>query len=178
VDKISINHKAISISNNPDISDLLKFDQNMKRILFSISFSLIITIVLHAQETTTNNNFKLEIHNLIEKYLEARQTKDTLLLNRILTSDIDQLVSSGEWRIGIDECVNGMMRSSTSNPGNRKIEIDKIRLLGLDAGLVDARYEITNADGTIRKMWSTFIVIKDDARWKIAAIRNMRYNGS
>jgi hypothetical protein len=50
--------------------------------------------------------------------------------------------------------------------------------LGLDAGLADARYEITNADGTIRKMWSTFIVIKDDVRWKIAAIRNMRYNGS
>lgn len=150
----------------------------MKRILFSISFSLIITTVLHAQGTTTNNNFKLEIHNLIEEYLEARQTKDTLLLNRILTSDIDQLVSSGEWRIGIDECVIGMMRSSESNPGERKIEIDKIRLLGQDTGLADARYEISNPDGSIRKMWSTFIVIKDNGRWKIAAIRNMRYNGS
>ena len=177
MDKISINLKAISISNNPDISDLIKFDQNMKRSLFSISFSLIITIVLHAQETTTNNNFKLEIHNLIEKYLEARQTKDTLLLKSILTTDIDQLVSSGEWRIGIDECVNGMMRSSTSNPGNRMIDIEKVRLLGPDVGLADARYEITSADGTIRKMWSAFIVKKEDGNWKIAAIRNMRYNG-
>ena len=149
----------------------------MKHIFLLFSLSTMVPITIYAQGTSSYNN-KQEIYNLIDQYLEARQTKDTLLLNRILTSDIDQLVSSGEWRIGIDECVNGMMRSSTSNPGNRKIEIDKIRLLGPDVGLADARYEITNADGTIRKMWSTFIVIKGDSRWKIAAIRNMRYNDS
>ena len=136
-----------------------------------------VPITIYAQGTTSYNN-KQEIYNLIDQYLEGRQTKDTVLLQSILTPDIDQLVSSGEWRIGIDECVNGMIRSSESNPGERKIEIDKIRLLGPDIGLADARYEITNADGSIRKMWSTFIVIKGDSRWKIAAIRNMRYNGS
>ena len=150
----------------------------MKHIFLLFSFSAMVPITIYAQGTTSNNNNKQEIYNLIDQYLEGRQMKDTVLLQSILTTDIDQLVSSGEWRIGIDECVNGMMRSSTSNPGNRKIEIDKIRLLGPDVGLADARYEITNADGTIRKMWSTFIVIKGDSRWKIAAIRNMRYNGS
>ena len=150
----------------------------MKRALVLILFSLIVPKALHAQGTTSKNDNKQAIYDLIDQYLEGRQKKDTILLQSILTTDIDQLVSSGEWRIGIDECVNGMIRSSTNNPGNRKIEIDKIRLLGLDTGLADARYEITHADGTIRKMWSTFIVIKENARWKIAAIRNMRYNGS
>ncbi|TDI72183.1 MAG: DUF4440 domain-containing protein, partial [Bacteroidetes bacterium] len=30
-----------------------------------------------------------------------------------------------------------------------------------------------NADGTARKMWSTFIVVRNEDGWKIAAIRNM-----
>jgi hypothetical protein len=85
------------------------------------------------------------------------------------------LVSSGEWRIGINDCLNGMLLSSQNNPGQRKIEIEKYKLLNSKAGIVDARYEITNADGTVRKMWSTFIVVYEKTIWKIAAIRNMRY---
>jgi hypothetical protein len=46
---------------------------------------------------------------------------DTVLLKNILTDDIDQLVSSGEWRQGIDESVQGMLRSSANNAGTRKI---------------------------------------------------------
>ena len=125
-------------------------------------------VVIYAQKTTLGNSIKQEFSTLIGQYLEARQIKDTLLLKSILTTDIDQLVSSGEWRIGIDECLNGMMRSSTSNPGNRMIDIERVRLLGPDVGLADARYEITSADGTIRKMWSAFIVKKEDGNWKIA----------
>jgi len=149
----------------------------MKGIIILITFILMYPVVIYAQETIPGNSIKQEFSTLIDQYLEARQIKDTLLLKSILTTDIDQLVSSGEWRIGIDECVNGMMRSSTSNPGNRMIDIERVRLLGPDVGLADARYEITSADGTIRKMWSAFIIKKEDGNWKIAAIRNMRYNG-
>lgn len=56
-----------------------------------------------------------------------------------------------------------MMRSSESNPGSRKIIIDKIKYLTNSAAVVDARYEIQNADGSIRKMWSTFIVVSENA---------------
>ena len=90
----------------------------MKHIFLLFSLSTMVPITIYAQGTSSYNN-KQEIYNLIDQYLEARQTKDTLLLNRILTSDIDQLVSSGEWRIGINECVIGMIRSSESNPGER-----------------------------------------------------------
>jgi hypothetical protein len=44
-------------------------------------------------------------------------------------------------------------------------------------GIADARYEIQNADGTARKMWSTFIVVYQDDAWKITAIRNMLLAG-
>ena len=48
-----------------------------------------------------------------------------------------------------------------------------IRFLDNKNAIADARYEVTNEDGSKRKMWSTFIVKLEDKRWKIAAIRNM-----
>jgi uncharacterized protein YxjI len=39
--------------------------------------------------------------------------------------------------------------------------------------LLMPRYEIESADGTSRKMWSTFITVNDNGKWKITAIRNM-----
>ena len=118
------------------------------------------------------------ITTLIDHYTLSRDTKDSTLLKSILTDDIDQLVSSGEWRIGVEVAVKGMMRSSESNPGSRKIIIDKIKYLTNSAAVVDARYEIQNADGSIRKMWSTFIVVSEKRHWRISAIRNMLPAGS
>ncbi len=66
-----------------------------------------------------------------------------------------------------------MLKSSESNAGSRKIIVDKIRLLNSTSGIVNSRYEIQNQDETIRKMWSTFIVVYDGSKWKISAIRNM-----
>lgn len=38
------------------------------------------------------------LYSLIDQYSQAQETSDTTLLKSILTEDIDQLVSSGEWR--------------------------------------------------------------------------------
>lgn len=113
-----------------------------------------------------------EILNLINSYSKSRDTKDTVLLKKILTKDIDQLVSSGEWRSGIDTAIKGMMESSNSNPGERSLHVDRIRFMNEDVALVDARYEIKNSDGSVRKMWSSFTIV-DQKGWKISAIRNM-----
>lgn len=116
---------------------------------------------------------KQKISFLINQYSLARERKDTMLLKSILTAEIDQLVSSGEWRDDKSEAVTGMLRSSDSNPGSRKLIIEKIRFITKASGIVDARYEIQNPDGTVRKMWSTFIVVRESKTWKITAIRNM-----
>lgn len=110
---------------------------------------------------------------VIDQYSLAREKKDTVLLKSILTSDVDQLVSSGEWRTGVGEAVKGMLRSSENNTGSRKIIVDKVRLLTAQSGVVDARYLIQSPDGTTRKMWSAFLVVYQADKWKIAAIRNM-----
>ncbi len=113
------------------------------------------------------------IKKLIADYAQARETRDTTLLSGLLTDDIDQLVSSGEWRRGKEGAFKGMMRSSSGNPGKRVLTVEHIRMIGKQSAIVDARYEIYQADGSIRKMWSTFIVVKNKKKWQISAIRNM-----
>lgn len=145
----------------------------MKNTLILLLISNFILTTLSAQENIPSNKQTRDIHSLIDKYSMARANKDTLLLKRILTKDIDQLVSSGTWRKGKEESMKGMLRSSKNNPGTRTLKIENIRLLNQQCGIVDARYEIQNIDGTIRKMWSTFMVVTIEDDWKISAIRNM-----
>ena len=144
----------------------------MKYILLYVLFSLSIMIA-DGQESSPNSEQTKAITSLIGKYSEAREKKDTILLKKILTSDIDQLVSSGEWRIGIQAAIGGMMNSSSNNPGTRTLTVEKIRMFGSTVAIADCRYEIQNGDGSIRKMWSSFFVVAENNLWKITAIRNM-----
>lgn len=66
-----------------------------------------------------------------------------------------------------------MVSSLGNNPGDRTLTVDKIRFLNSDAAIVDAPYEIKNADGSIRKMWSAFGVVQEKGKCKIIPIRNM-----
>ncbi len=125
------------------------------------------------QDARLSDSQRKDISMLIDQYSLARESGDTILLKRILTTDIDQLVSSGEWRPGIAAAVEGMLKSSTTNPGSRTFTVDKIRLVAPLCAIVDCRYEITNANSDVRKMWSSFIVVANKGVWKISAIRNM-----
>ena len=135
-------------------------------------FLIMASAVLNAQTSSDEKNSQV-IHLLINQYAQARERKDTVLLKSILTPDIDQLVSSGEWRSGIKDALQGMLGSSENNSGSRKIIVEKVKFLTNESAIADARYEIQNADGSVRKMWSSFIVVYKDSRWKISAIRNM-----
>ena len=141
--------------------------------VLTLVFFTAITSFLHAQNVTPNDQQRKAISSLIDKYSEAREKRDTVLLKNILTRDIDQLVSSGEWRNGIDASVKGMLSSSANTPGTRKLTIEKIRMLGPNNAIVDCKYEIQNTGAATRKMWSTFVIVLYKGDWKISAIRNM-----
>ena len=145
----------------------------MKKLSLFILLGFVFASLVCAKNTEVNDKQKKDIYDLIDKYVQARENRDTVLLESILSDDIDQLVSTGEWRIGKAAAFKGMMQSSNTNPGKRTIKIDKIRLINPVCGIADARYEIQNSDGTVRKMWSTFIVAIEEGNWKITAIRNM-----
>ncbi len=140
----------------------------MVRTLFFYFFMLLLSVRVMAQ-----GKEDAAIKKLIADYQQAREEMDTTLLKSIITEDIDQLVSSGEWRRGQEGAFKGMMRSSSGNPGTRTLTVENIRMLGPKHAIVDARYEIKQINGSVRKMWSTFVVVKQKNRWKISAIRNM-----
>jgi ketosteroid isomerase-like protein len=148
----------------------------MKHNLWLLLLFLTITTNLLGQHALSDKHRK-NITALIDKYSEAREKRDTVLLKNILTSDVDQLVSTGEWRNGIAASVEGMQRSSASAPGTRTLTVEKIRMMSSNSAIVDCRYEIKNGNGTTRKMWSTFFVVLVDRTWKITAIRNMLPTG-
>lgn len=143
--------------------------------LFSVYFFLLIGFsqVGLAQTSAKQKADSNEILHLINQYSSARDRRDTVLLKQILTGDVDQLVSSGEWRNGIGEATKGMLASSSTYPGDRKLTVEKIKFLSENSALVDARYIITNPDQTLRKMWSSFVVVRNKKDWQISAIRNM-----
>jgi len=145
----------------------------MKKTTLLLLSHLACIMVLYGQDTPVNDKQQKAITTLIDQYSQAREKRDTALLKTILTSNVDQLVSTGEWRVGINAAVEGMMKSSANSPGTRTLHIEKIQTITSSSAIVDCRYEIQNADGTGRKMWSTFIVIVDKKTWKIMAIRNM-----
>jgi uncharacterized protein (TIGR02246 family) len=148
-----------------------------QHIFIFILYNLLFSSFILAQDKKKDDKGIREIYILIDNYSLARDKKDTVLLKKILTNDVDQLVSSGEWRNGIGEAVQGMMRSSENNPGTRTLTVEKIRFLDSKNAIADARYEIKTREGTTRKMWSTFVVVNDNGKWKIAAIRNMLPSG-
>jgi len=150
--------------------------QSVRTISFRFIINLTLFMILVAQGTYrahAEDNPEHEIYSLIDKYAEARDNKDEALLESILTADIDQLASSGKWRIGKAESMAYMMKSSTTNPGDRTITIDKVRFLNAESAIVDAIYEIVMPDGKAVQLLSTFIVLNVEGMWKITAIRNM-----
>ncbi|MFZ4627922.1 MAG: SgcJ/EcaC family oxidoreductase [Blastocatellia bacterium] len=114
------------------------------------------------------------VRQLVDDYVAAREKIDPIATADLFTPDADQLVSSGEWRLGREAVVAGTVASSRQNSGSRTITITQIRFLSPDIALVDGRYTLTPRDGAApRQMWTSLLVQKTEARWRIAAIRNM-----
>ncbi len=143
------------------------------RTYLCLLFIMMITFYANSQEIIPTSKQRKDLTQLIDKYSQAREARDTVLLKNILTPDIDQLVSTGEWRNGIGVAVKGMLKSSASTPGTRSLVVEKIKMLSSTSAIVDCRYEIQNADGTARKMWSSFIAVLVNGEWRITSIRNM-----
>jgi uncharacterized protein (TIGR02246 family) len=114
------------------------------------------------------------VRKLVDRYSSAREESNPSVLETLFTENADQLVSSGEWRKGRAALVKGMLESSHSNPGNRTITVEDVTFLRDGVAIANARYEIAG-DGSrpARRMWSTFVCVREEADWRIAAIRNM-----
>ena len=115
-----------------------------------------------------------EIYDLVRRYVAAREARDPKAIEALFTADADQLVSSGEWRRGREAVVKGTLASSAATGGSRTITVETVRMLGMDQAIADGRYEISGlAGGQPRRMWTTFVCVRQPDGWRISAIRNM-----
>jgi uncharacterized protein (TIGR02246 family) len=131
-------------------------------------------ILAAAQVSTASPADEAAIKDVVARYVAARDRKDAQATEALFTADADQLVSSGEWRKGRDAVVRGTMASSETSGGKRTITVETVRFVTPDAALADGRYEIAGLAGAApRRMWSTFLITRTPAGWRIAAIRNM-----
>jgi uncharacterized protein (TIGR02246 family) len=113
------------------------------------------------------------VRDVVRRYIDGREARDAKAVAALFTADADQLVSSGEWRQGRDQVVTGSLASSTQSGGKRSIDVERVRLISKDVAMADGRYAITGGEGGDRRMWSTFVMVREAAGWRIAAIRNM-----
>lgn len=114
------------------------------------------------------------VRDVVRRYMEAREARDAKALTALFTDDADQLTSSGEWRRGRDQVVQGGLRSSLSASGTRTITVQFVRFPADGVAIADGPYEIAGAaGGEDRKMWTSFVLTRGGGGWRIAAIRNM-----
>ena len=114
------------------------------------------------------------IHEVVRSYVAARERASAADIAALFTADADQLTSSGEWRRGRDELVRGTLASSKANAGARAITIKTVRFPAPDVAIADGEYVIAASQtAAARNMWTSFVLIRADGRWRISAIRNM-----
>jgi uncharacterized protein (TIGR02246 family) len=113
------------------------------------------------------------VRALVDAYSAARAKGDAAALTALFTADADQLVSSGEWRRGREAVVAGSLASSEQTQGTRTLTIETVRMVAANVAIADSRYDIAQTGGTTRRMWASWLVVKDGTAWKIAGIRNM-----
>ncbi|HWN85514.1 MAG TPA: hypothetical protein VNN99_10190, partial [Vicinamibacterales bacterium] len=64
-------------------------------------------------------------------------------------------------------------QSWARNPGTRTIQVESVRFITPDVAIADGPYAITAGGADPRRMWTTLVVARQGASWKISAIRNM-----
>jgi uncharacterized protein (TIGR02246 family) len=107
--------------------------------------------------------------------VDGRQNRDLDVVVSVLHPEVDQLTSRGEWRRGREASTAGMTRSSSTNPGDRRLEVETVRFVHPEVALADARYVIEGVNGPDRVLWSSFTLVKgEDQQWRITSIRNQQ----
>jgi uncharacterized protein (TIGR02246 family) len=123
-----------------------------------------------AGQATAPAGDEAAVRAVIERYVDARDARDAAALAALFTADADQYTTSGDWRRGRDRLLPGLAESSRQNPGRRGIRVQSVRFVTADVALADGSYVIAGSD---LERWTTIVLIRDGATWRIAAIRNM-----
>ena len=130
-------------------------------------------VSLHAQPGAPLSADERAVRAVVDRYVDARERRDPAAIGALFTSDADQFTTGGEWRRGRDAVVTGALASSGRTGGTRRITVRAVRFPAADVAVADGAYEIAGTrQGDDRRLWTTFVLLRQGGQWKIAAIRN------
>ena len=110
------------------------------RVTLTLVCTLLLAVPVAGQTPGTSGSDERAVKDLVARYNAARDNEDPAAIRALFTADADQLVSSGEWRRGREQLVEGMLRSSRTNPGDRTLAVETVRFPTADVAVADARY--------------------------------------
>lgn len=147
--------------------------RNLQRSLLPLLALALTAPLLPGQEPPSAGADSSAIRGVIARYMQARNDKDAEAVGRLFTPDADQLVSTGEWRRGLNSLIRGTAASSQKESGKSSIAVESVRFIAPDVAIADGRYQTTSLNGAVRNMWTTLILKRENSAWRITAIRNM-----
>jgi uncharacterized protein (TIGR02246 family) len=128
-----------------------------------------------AQTQRNRAEDEAEIRRIVQAFIDTREGDDRDALEALLSSDADQLVTTGNMRTGVAAVVDGSLTTTQSAGGRRIIEIRTIRFLTDDVAIGDGPYNVVDRpNGPDRHYLTTIVFRREAGGWKIAAIRNMQ----
>jgi uncharacterized protein (TIGR02246 family) len=133
---------------------------------------ILLSVATAAEQPSAPAADDAAVRAIVARYVNARELRDPARIEALFTADADQHTTSGEWRRGRAQVVEGTLESSRRNPGSRTIQVASVRFIAPDVAIADGPYEIATA-GAARKMWTTITLKRERDGWRIAAIRNM-----
>ena len=145
--------------------------------ILSLLFLMVVaaTVPVMAEDSPDRSADEATIRHITQEYIDTRDNGDEAGLRALLTVDIDQRLTSGRLRAGIDAVVSGSLDSTRGSGGKRVIALETIRFLGADVAIADGSYDsLGRNDGTDLHMRTTMIFRLINGQWRIAAIRNKR----
>src|SRR5512133_2501824 len=98
---------------------------------------LLIFCILVAPSLAQKAGDEAAVRNVVKRYVDARDARDSKAIESLFTADADQLVSSGVWRQGREEVVKGTLASSEAAGGKRTIAVETVRFLSPDVAIAD-----------------------------------------
>ena len=132
-------------------------------------------IAANAQDAPDRSGDEAAIRQVTQDYILRRDEGDETGLRALLTENVDQRLTSGRMRIGLEEVVSGSLGSTQNSGGKRVITLKEIRFLGDDVAIANGNYDsLGRADGTDLYMRTTIVFWRSDGKWRIDAIRNAR----
>jgi uncharacterized protein (TIGR02246 family) len=148
----------------------------MRPVITVAIIALALTGPAIAQTPAPAGGDEAAIRRILQDHDEARNRSDWKAMGQLFVDDAEQLTSTGEWRKGRAEIEKGVaQRMATVYKGGKYLtKIETVRMLTPSVALVDGTFEIANiAGGASRRGHTTYILVKSDDRWRIAAARSM-----